>query len=49
LASEALSVALEAALAADHRELTAAGVALLQARRQREAELRPDFFFPGRS
>lgn len=49
LASEALSCAVEAALAADNRELLAAGVALLDMRRRREGELRPNFFFPGRS
>lgn len=49
LASEALACAVEAALAADHAELTRAGVALLEARRDREGVLRPDFFFPGRS
>ena len=49
LASEALSCAVEAALAADHKELLAAGVALLDMRRQREGQLRPNFFFPGRS
>jgi hypothetical protein len=49
LAGEALSCAVEAAMAADHRELTARGVALLEARRDRESDLRPNFFFPGRS
>jgi hypothetical protein len=49
LASEALSSALEACVAADHRELTARGVSLLEARRDRETELRPNFFFPGRA
>jgi hypothetical protein len=49
LAGEALSCAMEAALAADHRELLTGGVALLDMRRKRETELRPNFFFPGRS
>ncbi len=49
LASEALSCALEACLDAGHRELTADGVSLLEQRRDREGDLRPNFFFPGRS
>lgn len=49
LASEALSCALEACLDAGERDLTAAGVALLEKRRDREGDLRPNFFFPGRS
>ena len=49
LASEALATAMDAAYDAGHGELTAAGVALLDARREREAVLRPNFFFPGRS
>lgn len=49
LASEALSCALEACLDAGERNLAAAGVALLEQRRDREGDLRPNFFFPGRS
>jgi hypothetical protein len=49
LASEALSCAIEAALAADHGDLSKRGVSLLQVRRDRETELRPNFYFPGRS
>ena len=49
LASEALATAMDAAYGADDGELIAAGVALLDARREREAVLRPNFFFPGRS
>ena len=48
-ASEALSCALEAALEAGDTALTRRGVALLEARRDRETELRPNFFFPGRA
>ncbi len=49
LASEALSCAIEAALDADDTLLTQRGVALLEARRDRESVLRPNFFFPGRA
>jgi len=49
LASEALSTAMDAAYDAGHRELTSAGMVLLDARRDRENVLRPNFFFPGRS
>jgi hypothetical protein len=49
LASEALSCALEASLAAGNQALTAAGVTLLERRRDRETDLRPSFFFPGRA
>jgi hypothetical protein len=49
LASEALATAMDAAYDAGHKELVAAGMALLDARRDREAVLRPNFFFPGRS
>lgn len=49
LASEALSCALEACIETGDRQLTAAGVALLERRRDRETELRPNFFFPGRA
>ncbi len=48
-AGEALATAVEAALAAGDAELTAQGTALLGERRDREADLRPDFTFPGRS
>ena len=49
LASEALSCALEACLDAGNKELAAAGVTILERRRDREGDLRPNFFFPGRS
>lgn len=49
LAGEALAQAIEAALAAEDTARLRAGIDLLQARRARETELRPNFTFPGRS
>lgn len=49
LAGEALAQAIEAAMAADDIARQQAGIDLLQARRARETELRPNFTFPGRS
>jgi hypothetical protein len=49
LAGEALATAMEACVAADDRASLAKGVDLLNARRAREAELRPNFYFPGRA
>jgi hypothetical protein len=41
--------AVEACLAADDKALVRRGIDLLQSRRSRETELRPNFYFPGRS
>jgi len=49
LAGEALACAIEAALGAADAPLTRRGVVLLEARRDRESVLRPNFFFPGRA
>jgi hypothetical protein len=49
LAGEALAQAVEACLAADDKALLRRGIDLLQSRRSRETELRPNFYFPGRS
>jgi len=49
LASEALSCAVEAAVGADDPQLQRRAMALLESRRDRETELRPNFFFPGRA
>jgi hypothetical protein len=49
LAGEALAAAMEACVAADDRASLAKGVDLLNTRRGREAELRPNFYFPGRA
>jgi hypothetical protein len=49
LAGETLACAMEACLAANDRALQQRGVELLQARRARETELRPNFYFPGRA
>ena len=49
LAGEALAQAVEVCLAADDKPLLRRGIDLLQARRSRETELRPNFYFPGRS
>ena len=49
LAGEALAQAIEACMAADDAARLRLGIDLLQARRGRETELRPNFYFPGRS
>ena len=49
LAGEALAQAIEACMGADDVTRLKAGIALLQTRRERESELRPNFYFPGRS
>lgn len=49
LASEAFGKAIDAVFAADDAELSERCAALVRARRDHETELRPGFYFPGRS
>lgn len=49
LAGRAFSAALALAMSRHHAELTARARTIIDARNEREGDLRPHFFFPGRS